>query len=109
MNDFLIAPEARFDLDEIWSYYAIDLQNPDTADRARDELFGALRKLARTPGIGHFRSDLAGEPLRFWRVRSYLIICRGEKRPIEIVRVPHGARDVQAILGREGAHDEPED
>jgi len=107
MNDLLIAPEARFDLDEIWSYYAIDLQNPDVADRIRDELFDALRKLARTPGIGHFRSDLAGEPLRFWCLRSYLIIYRGEKRPVEIVRVLHGARDVQAILGGEGIRPEP--
>jgi plasmid stabilization system protein ParE len=43
--------------------------------------------------------DLAKESLRFWHVRGYLIIYRSEKHPIEIVRVLHGARDVQAILG----------
>ncbi len=101
MSDLLIAPDARFDLDEIWSYYAVDLQNPDAADRIRDEIFEALNKLARTPGMGHLRSDLAEEPLRFWCVRSYLIIYRAEKRSVEIVRVLHGARDVQAILGEE--------
>jgi toxin ParE1/3/4 len=99
MSDFLIAPVACLDLDEIWTYYAEDLQNPVAADRLRDELFTAFRKLAKTSGIGHSRDDLAGEPLRFWHVRSYLIIYRGEKRPVEIVRVLHGARDVQAILG----------
>jgi antitoxin ParD1/3/4/toxin ParE1/3/4 len=105
MNDYLIAPAARADLEEMWSYIAVDLQNPDAADRIRDELFDALGKLARTPGIGHFRSDLADEPLRFWGVRSYLIIYRSEKRPVEIVRVLYGARDVQAILGGIAASD----
>ena len=33
MSNYFIAPEARFDLEEIWSYYAVDLQNVETADR----------------------------------------------------------------------------
>jgi plasmid stabilization system protein ParE len=41
------------------------------------------------PGMGRLRRDLAAEPLRFWHVRSYLIIYRREKRPIEIVAVLH--------------------
>ena len=107
MSDFLIAPAARFDLDEIWNYHAIELQNPDAADRIRDEVFNAFYKLAQTPGMGHFRSDLATEPLRFWHVRRYLIIYRSEKRPIEVVRVLHGARDVQTILGEAGSPRRP--
>jgi toxin ParE1/3/4 len=99
VSDFLIAPAARIELEEIWDYYALELQNPDAADHIRDEIFDAFRKLAKMPGMGHTRCDLAAEPLRFWSVRSYLIIYRGEKCPIEIVRVLHGARDVQAILG----------
>jgi plasmid stabilization system protein ParE len=71
MSDFLIAPVARMELDEIWEYYAIELQNPDAADRIRDEIFAAFDTLAQTPGMGHFRSDLAKEPLRFWHVRGY--------------------------------------
>jgi plasmid stabilization system protein ParE len=99
MNGFLIAPAALGDLDEIWDYYATQLLNPDVADRVRDEIFEAFHTLAKTPGLGHFRMDLAKESLRFWHVRGYLIIYRSEKHPIEIVRVLHGARDVQAILG----------
>ncbi len=78
MSEFLIAPAACNELDEIWDYYAIELQNPDAADRIRDEIFDAFHKLAETPGMGHFRGDLAAEPLRFWHVRSYLIIYRSE-------------------------------
>ncbi len=48
--------------------------------------------------MGHFRGDLVANPLRFWRVRDYLIIYRSEKKPLEIVRVLHGKRDVQALL-----------
>lgn len=98
MGNFIVAPVARADLHEIWDYYAGEIQDVDVADRIRDELFAAFDALANTPGMGHYRSDLVAEPLRFWRVRDYLIIYRSEKRPIEIVRVLHGKRDVQAIL-----------
>ena len=98
MSHYLLAPAAQSDLKEIWNYSAVELQNPDAADRIRDELFDAMRLLAQTPGMGHFRSDLAREPLRFWHVRDYLIIYRSERQPIEIVRVLHGARDVRAVL-----------
>jgi len=98
MSGFLLTPVALADLGEIWDYYAIDLQNPEAADRIRDEIFAAFHKLARTPGMGHYRSDLASEPLRFRHVRSYLVIYRSEKRPIEIARVLRGAQDVKAIL-----------
>ena len=99
MSDFLIAPAASSDLEEVWNYYAVECGDIEAADRVTEEIFRAFEKLARTPGIGHFRSDLAAEPLRFWRVKKYLIIYRSEKRPIEIARVLHAARDVDAILG----------
>jgi antitoxin ParD1/3/4/toxin ParE1/3/4 len=57
-----------------------------------------MRKLARIPGMGHSREDLADESLRFWPVYSYLIIYRPESRPLEVVRVLHGSRDVRRIL-----------
>ena len=98
VSDFVLAPAARDDLLEIWDYYALTIDNIDVADRIRDELFAAFVDLAKTPGIGHYRSDLVAEPMRFWRVRDHLIIYRGEKQPLEIVRVLHGKRDVRALL-----------
>lgn len=99
MSGYVVAPEAQADLLEIWYHYANDVGDPDLADRLTGELTSVFRKLAQTPGIGHFRSDLSTEPLRFWPVRGYLVIYRSEARPVEIVRVFHGARDVQALLG----------
>ncbi|HEV7928248.1 MAG TPA: type II toxin-antitoxin system RelE/ParE family toxin [Verrucomicrobiae bacterium] len=98
MSRFLLAPSAKSDLVEIWNYYASEVGDADLADRMRDEIFVGIRVVARTPDLGHFRRDLANEPLRFWRVRSYLIVYRGEARPVQIVRILHGARDVQAVL-----------
>jgi plasmid stabilization system protein ParE len=66
MNGFIIAPAALGDLDEIWDYYATQLLTPDVADRIRDEIFEAFHTLAKTPGLGHSRMDLAKEPLRFF-------------------------------------------
>jgi toxin ParE1/3/4 len=107
MSNLLIAPAASIELEDIWDYYAIKLQNPDAADRIIDEIFDAFQKLVQMPGLGHIRTDLAAEPLRFWSVRSYLIIYRCEKEPMEIVRVLHGARDVQAILDEHFLGNEP--
>jgi toxin ParE1/3/4 len=99
MSRFLLAPAAKSDLVEIWNYYATEIGDPDLADRMRDEIFDGIRAVARMPDLGHFRRDLADEPLRFWRIRSYLIIYRGDAKPIQVVRILHGARDVQAVLG----------
>lgn len=98
MRNFVVAPAGRDDLVEIWEYYALTIGDVDVADRISGELSSACEDLAKTPGMGHYRNDLVAEPLRFWRVREYLIIYRSEKNPIEIVRVLHGKRDVQALL-----------
>jgi len=98
MSKFVLAPVAKVDIAEIWNYYATEVGDPKLADRMRDEIFDGIRSVARTPQRGHFRPDLADEPLRFWRVRRYLIIYRSEVRPVQIVRVLHGSRDVRAIL-----------
>ncbi len=99
MSAYVVAPAAQDDLLTIWHYYAEEVGDPDLADRMVGEIVAGFHALATTPGIGHLRSDLSEEPLRFWAIRKYLIVYRTEDRPLEIVRVIHGARDVQALLG----------
>ncbi len=60
-----------------------------------------MRKLADMPGMGHIRKDLVDESLRFWSVYSYLILYRPDSRPLQVIRVLHGARDVETILESE--------
>jgi plasmid stabilization system protein ParE len=96
MKRFHVTPAARSDLREISDY--IESHSPAAAKRVRAKLREAMHKLGQSPGIGHFREDLADEPIRFWSVYSYLIVYRTEPRPIEILRVIHGARDLKSIL-----------
>jgi plasmid stabilization system protein ParE len=70
MSEFLLSPAARLDLLDIWEYIARD--SVEAADRVIEKIHSEMRELARQPGLGHFRRDLAGEPLRFWRVYTYL-------------------------------------
>jgi plasmid stabilization system protein ParE len=98
MSRFLLAPAAKSDIFEIWNYYAAEVGGVELADRMRDEIFSGIRAAARKPD-GHLCRDLSDEQSRFWRVRKYLIIYRSETKPMQVVRVFHGARDVQAMLG----------
>jgi antitoxin ParD1/3/4/toxin ParE1/3/4 len=96
MKDFILSPQARLDLIEIWTYIAEE--DIDAADRVRERLHEAILKIAEMPGIGHLREDLADEPLRFWPVFSYLIIYRADSGPLEIVRILSSRRDIRALL-----------
>lgn len=96
MTRFALTPAAKADLVEL--YDLTEQDDPRAASRVLARLRTAMRRLARTPGLGHLREDLADEALRFWPVYSYLIVYRPETRPLQIIRVVHGARDVRRLL-----------
>ncbi|MDX2199486.1 MAG: type II toxin-antitoxin system RelE/ParE family toxin [Phycisphaerae bacterium] len=98
MAGFVLTPLADADLDEIWEYVAAESSVP-RADKLEADLHEGMIRIGRMPGIGHLRMELADEALRFYRVHKFLIIYRPESRPVQIIRVLHGARDIQAILG----------
>jgi plasmid stabilization system protein ParE len=50
--------------------------------------------------MGHRREDLTHYQVLFWPVGAYLIIYRAERRPVEIVAVTQGSRDIPAFLNR---------
>ena len=98
MNRYVVSAPARLDLHVIWNYIA-EHTNGTRADRVLRKLRETMRKVALRPGLGHLRDDLADETLRVWVVYSYIVIYRPDTRPIETVRVLHGARDLGALLG----------
>ena len=59
-----------------------------------------MRRLAEFPHIGHTREDVTDKPLRFWSVYSYPIVYWPEKKPLEVVRVVHGAQDLRRFFNR---------
>jgi len=54
--------------------------------------------LARNPGAGHRRKDLTDSSVRFFPVYSYLIVYRPETKPLQVVAILHGRREVERIL-----------
>ena len=96
MARYLLTDVAKEDVRGIVDF--IRERSPDAAKRVRAELRRAMRRLPEFFGMGHLRTDLADEPVRFWCIYSYLIVYRDNRKPIEIIRVLHGARDVQALL-----------
>jgi plasmid stabilization system protein ParE len=96
MTGYVLSADAERDLDHIWDFIAED--NLDMAERWIEKLFDAFDSLARNPGLGHKREDLTPHPVSFWPVGSYLIIYRASRRPIEIVAVTQGSRDIPAFL-----------
>jgi plasmid stabilization system protein ParE len=97
MRPYILSAAARLDLLRIHNYLA-EQASPSTARKVLSELRDGMRKVAQMPGLGHFRADLSAEPLRFWRVRSYLIVYRPDSSPLAVVRIFHAAQDVRAIL-----------
>lgn len=98
MNGYVLSVDADLDLDDIWEYIAAD--SIDAADRWIEKLFDAFESLGRAPGMGHRREDLTSYPVLFWPVGAYLIIYRAERRPVEIVAVAQGSRDIPEFLRR---------
>jgi antitoxin ParD1/3/4/toxin ParE1/3/4 len=68
------------------------------ADRVEEVILEKFAALPGDPGIGHRRSDLTSADVRFFPVYSYLIVYRPTTKPLPIVAVLHGARDVLALL-----------
>ena len=47
---------------------------------------------------GHRRTDLTGRPLRFIRVRDFLIAYAPDEKPLWVIAVTHGHRVMAAVL-----------
>ena len=92
---FAIHPLAAQDITEIWEYIAAD--NPLAAGRVREDIHKAIRGLVTFPERGHTRTDLTSRPLRFIRVRQYLIVYAPDKKPLWIIAVVHGRRDPDVL------------
>jgi plasmid stabilization system protein ParE len=94
---FELHPGAARDVTDIWEFIAED--NPLAAARVREEILDLVRKLVLFPGQGHKRDDLTSRPLRFQRVRDYLIAYAPDEKPLVVIAVLHGRRNPRIIAG----------
>jgi toxin ParE1/3/4 len=90
-----ISPRASSDLIEIWSYIADD--SVTNADAFIDKLYETIQLLARQPGSGRHREELA-PGIQSFPFGRYIIFYRAVTDAIEIVRVLHGARDIESLF-----------
>jgi len=99
MSSYLLTALAQDDLFEIWIYIA--QQNRPAADRVEDAILAACEFLAGAPLAGHVRRDLTEAPVRFWLVKpflKYFVVYNPETKPLQVIRILHGARDISTIL-----------
>lgn len=96
-----LSPKALEDLDNIWLYIAQD--NLAAADRVIEAAYRVCKHLAEHPELGVMRHF--SEP-SLANIRSlvipdfpkYLLFYRTTPAAVEVVRVLHGARDIENIL-----------
>lgn len=101
IEPFLLSAQAAHNLTDIYEYLAE--RNLQAAEKIRLEIWQAIQKIADMPLIGHSRRDLTSQPVLFWNVRNFLIIYLPDSRPIEIVAVLHGKRNLIKILQQESS------
>jgi toxin ParE1/3/4 len=86
---------ATQDLEEIYDYIALD--NIEAAERLQARLQKRWRGAAENPGTGRRRPELR-QDLRSVTEGNYLIFYRQIEDGIEIVRISHGARDIETLF-----------
>ena len=100
MARLLVRDQAWADLEELGAFIAKD--NRAAATEVVRQLRLSFEQLARMPQLGRaVRNINMTEQLRMWlspAFRNYLIFYRELHDGVEIVRVLHGARDIQRIL-----------
>ena len=95
MTTVLWTSQAEADLSEIFAYIAVD--DLAAAEQTLRRIGAKCDGLADNPGIGRGRPDLH-ETLRSFPVGNYVIFYRAVTGGIEVVRVLHGARDIDRLF-----------
>lgn len=102
MSEFRLSPEAVNDLELIWTYIAQD--NRQAADDVIQAAYRLCVILGDHPELGRIRqfSPAALAGMRSFVITdcpNYVIFYRVKGKAVEIVRVLHGARDIDSLFG----------
>lgn len=93
---YSVAAEAQHDLFEIWRRIAED--SFELAERIHAEFHELFASLGRMPSQGHSRTDLTRRPVLFFPLYSFLVVYQPETKPIRIMAVLRGRRNIKRIL-----------
>jgi len=89
-------PLAAVDILDVWDYIAED--SAAAADRWVDKLDETFNLIATQPLMGRARDELAAS-LRSFPFGRYVIYYVPIEDGIDVVRVLHSARDIDAVFG----------
>ena len=95
MSRYRVDRDARADLEEIYDYVADE--NLAAADRLMDTFQEKFGLLAVHPLMGQTRPELAPN-LHSFSVGKYVVFYRPTDDGVEVARVIHSARDVDALF-----------
>ncbi len=99
-----LTPTALNDLEDIWTYIAAD--SVSAASRVESAILEACGSVARHPLLGSKRAEITPLPVRFWVVTRYpnfILVYRPETKPLQIIAVLHGKRDIKRLMEERGA------
>ena len=91
-------PLAAADILDIWDHIAED--SVEQADRWVDKLDEKFKLIATQPLMGRARDELASD-LRSFPFGRYVIFYEPIDDGIDVVRVLHSARDIDAVFGED--------
>jgi len=94
MGRVLRTERAGRDLVDIWIYVAAD--SPAAADRLLETIDQSCQRLSQFPEMGRRRLEL-GPSVRSLPAGNYVVFFRPAPAGIEVLRVLHGARDIQDL------------
>ncbi|MBD2501894.1 type II toxin-antitoxin system RelE/ParE family toxin [Anabaena azotica] len=97
-------PQAIRDLIDLATYIAQD--NLDVSDRFLAAAEATFKQLAKTPGIGRICQFVHPSLTEIRQIsikgfNKYLIFYRITESEVDILRVIHGARDIEAIFNED--------
>jgi toxin ParE1/3/4 len=95
LTQYLIAPDAARDLDEISAYYAV--HNIETGEKLLNEFEARCKYLVSFLKIGKSYQTIRAD-LRGISFSGYIIFYRFTEDIIEILRVVSGSRDLEALF-----------
>ena len=110
-NKIHYSPESRRDLDDIWDYIVLELQNRSAAERVVDHIMDAVDPLKNFAEMGTPLSSIAdvGTDYRFLVSGNYMVFYRVQGNDVYIDRVLYGRSNYMSTLFNDLLHEDTDE
>ena len=108
-NKINYTSQSRRDMDDIWAYIAVELQNQDSAEKTLNRIMDTVDQLELFAESGEIVTAFAEvyREERFLVSGKYLIFYHALEKDIFIDRVLYGGRDYLKILFEDALKENP--